>query len=139
VRVGGTAEPVLLNASAIGVARSAWSPDGKWIVCESVDGLLIVSPEGGQARAIDAANWLVYGWGPDGTTLFGLRGSDEDPNRYVFASLDIATGRSREIGRPIGTIPLANDPIRGFTFVPGEGFLTSIARVHSDLWMLEGF
>jgi Tol biopolymer transport system component len=139
VRVGSTADPVLLNAEVVSFSRPAWSPDGKWIACDDRDGLVLVSPDNGQAHHPETSNWLAYGWGADATTLFGLKGSEADPNHYVFASLDINSGRAREIGQPIGTIPLANDPIRGFTFIPGEGFLTSIARVHSDLWMLEGF
>ena len=139
VRVGSTAEPVLLNTDQLGVSRPAWSPDGKWIAYD-IDGLVLVSPDRAQPlRPPETSEWLVYGWGADATTLFGLKRLEADQNQYVFATLNISSGRTLEIGRPIGTIPVAGESIRGFTFIPGEGFLTSIARVHSDLWMLEGF
>jgi Tol biopolymer transport system component len=140
VRVGATSGPTTVNAAINTLSRPVWSPDGKWIAIETDAGLQLVSPDTGKARGdLDAVGWLAYGWAADGTTLYGLKRTDADPNRYGLAALDVLTGRSREIGRPFGTIPIANDPVRGFAFVPGEGFLTSIARVRSDLWMLEGF
>jgi serine/threonine protein kinase len=140
VRVGSTAEPIMVDAAIPFTSRPNWSPDGKWIACDTDAGLVLVSPDGRPSRGgLTPTGWLAHGWGDDGATLYGLKESDEDPYRYVFAALDVVTGRTREIGRPIGTIPIAADPIRGFAFVTGEGFLTSIARVRSDIWMLDGF
>ena len=37
------------------------------------------------------------------------------------------------------TIPIANQPVRGFSFAKGQGYLTSLASARSDIWLLEGF
>jgi hypothetical protein len=36
-------------------------------------------------------------------------------------------------------IPIAYQPIRGYSIVRGHGFLTSLASARSDIWLLEGF
>ncbi len=52
---------------------------------------------------------------------------------------DTVTLESRTLNPDLGTIPIANQPIRGFSFAKGQGFLTSLASARSDIWMLEGF
>jgi hypothetical protein len=37
------------------------------------------------------------------------------------------------------TLPVAARPVRGFTRVSGTTFLTSIIRMSSDIWLLDGF
>jgi hypothetical protein len=36
-------------------------------------------------------------------------------------------------------LPVSAQPVRGFTRVSPTTFLASIARVRSDVWLLEGF
>jgi hypothetical protein len=51
----------------------------------------------------------------------------------------VNTGRETIVNGNLGAIPQANQPIRGFSRVRRDGFLTSIARVRSDIWLVEGF
>jgi hypothetical protein len=36
-------------------------------------------------------------------------------------------------------MPIANQPVRGFTRMSANTFLTSIVHVESDIWLLDGF
>jgi hypothetical protein len=54
-------------------------------------------------------------------------------------SVDALTGAERVINENLGTLPPANQPIRGFSRLRDRGFLTSIARVRSDIYLIEGF
>ncbi len=69
---------------------------------------------------------------------YGLRPTD-DQHHFMFVSVDVATGAERVINSNLGTIPQANQPIRGFSRLRDRGFLTSIARVRSDIYLMEGF
>ena len=80
---------------------------------------------------------MAYAWGADATKVYGLKTAD-DLHHFVFASIEVATGREAVINANLGTIPQANQPIRGFSRLRDEGFLTSIARVRSDIWLIEG-
>ena len=103
-----------------------------------MDGLALVSPDGKQVRILSEDFWLAHGWGPDPTKVYGLRKTD-DLHHFMLASIDIRTGNEQIINANLGPIPLANQPIRGFSWVRDKGFLFSIARVKSDIWLLEGF
>ena len=50
-----------------------------------------------------------------------------------------ASGDLRVLNADLGPIPIANQPIRGFSFAKDSGFLTSLASARSDIWLLEGF
>jgi hypothetical protein len=54
-------------------------------------------------------------------------------------SLNVQTGAERIINPNLGTIPQALQPIRGFSRLHNRGFLTSLARVRSDIHLIEGF
>jgi hypothetical protein len=128
----------MLKADVVPFARPQWSPDGLWILCQTNDGLLLVKPDASTSRTLSPADWIAYAWGNDATTVYGLRTGD-DPHHFLLAALDVATGKETIINDNLGTIPQANQPIRGFSRIRGEGFLTSVARVRSDIWLLEGF
>jgi hypothetical protein len=57
----------------------------------------------------------------------------------MMVSLDLATGREVVINPDLGIIPPANQPIRGFSRAGNQGFVTSVARARSEIWLLEGF
>jgi hypothetical protein len=57
----------------------------------------------------------------------------------MLASVDAQNGVERVINENLGAIPQANQPIRGFSRLKDRGFLTSIARVRSDIFLIEGF
>ena len=137
IRVGAT-QPAVMMTGISPFARPQWSPDGRWILCQSPDGLNLIAAEGSNTRTISRADWIAYAWGSDASKVYGLRTSD-DLHHFLFASIDVATARETVINANLGTIPQANQPIRGFSRIRGDGFLTSIARVRSDIWLLDGF
>lgn len=121
------------------VARPQWSPDGDWILCETFDGLTLIAADGVRApRVISDSRWFAYAWDKDGRRIYGLRPTD-DLHHFMFVSLDPATGAERIINPNLGAVPQALQPIRGFSRLPNGGFLTSIARVRSDIYLIEGF
>jgi len=119
------------------IARPQWSSDGRLILCERLDGLALIASDGTSSRVISEPGWLAYGWGQDGR-VYGLRPT-EDQHHFMFVSVDVQSGTERVINSNLGTIPQANQPIRGFSRLHKRGFLTSIARVRSDIYFIEGF
>ena len=65
--------------------------------------------------------------------------SGESIGRLAMVEIDTVTKQVKTLNPDLGTIPVANEPIRGFSFVKGRGFLTSLASARSDIWLLEGF
>jgi WD40 repeat protein len=137
-RVGGGAPIKLLSDIPPFVARPQWSPDGRWILCETTDGLALVANDGSTSRLIGGSGWLTYNWAADGRQIYGLRLTD-DLHHFMLATVDPLTGAERIINRNLGAVPQANQPIRGFSRLRDGGFLTSIARVRSDIYLIEGF
>jgi len=135
---GGVASPVTVNTGVSPFGRPQWSPNGRWILCQTPEGLTLFAPEGGGTRLLSQSAWLAYAWSADGMRVYGLRNTD-DLHHFMLAAVDVATGREVTVNANLGTIPQANQPIRGFSRVRANGFLTSIARVRSDIWLLEGF
>jgi Tol biopolymer transport system component len=133
---GGAVE--LARGIPVFIARPQWSPDGQWILCETAEGLALIASDGTGSRLIGAPGWLAYAWGADMRRVYGLRPTD-DLHHFMFVSIDVASGAERVINRDLGTIPQANQPIRGFSRLGTRGFLTSIARVRSDIFLIEGF
>jgi hypothetical protein len=52
-------------------------------------------------------------------------------------SVDSQTREKRVINPNLGPIPQALQPVRGFSRLPKGGFLTSIAHVRSDIYLIE--
>jgi Tol biopolymer transport system component len=139
--VGGRAAPVTLIKSGIPpfVARPQWSPDGNWILCETLEGLTLVAADGkGGSRVISDVGWFAYAWDKDGRRIYGLRPTD-DEHHFMLVSLDPQTRLQRVINPNLGSWQQALQPIRGFSRLGDRGFLTSIARVRSDIYLIEGF
>jgi hypothetical protein len=139
-RIGGRAAADVLVKSGIPpfVARPQWSPDGRSILCETFDGLAVVAADGTGSRIIADRGWLTYAWATDSRNFYGLRPTD-DLHHFMFVSMDSKTGAEKVINDNLGTIPQALQPIRGFSRLRDRGFLTSIARVRSDIYLIEGF
>jgi Tol biopolymer transport system component len=137
--VGANTPPVgLLEGLPSFLARPQWSPDGKWILCETEDGLTVVHPDGTGKQIIGEPRWLTYAWDTDSRRIYGLRPTD-DLHHFMLVSLDMQTGVERVINPRMGAIPQALQPIRGFSRLTTGGFLTSIASVKSDIYLIEGF
>jgi serine/threonine protein kinase len=139
IRVGaGSATVVLKSDIPPFLSRPQWSPDGRWIVCETADGLTLVAADGSTSRVVSDPGWFGYAWDRDSRLIYGLRPTD-DNHHFQFVSLNAQTGDERVINPNLGNIPQALQPIRGFSRLRDRGFLTSIARVRSDIHLIEGF
>ena len=134
----GTTDTVTLLPAPVPFTRPAWSPDGKWIATQTDDGLVRVSSEGGQPEILSTAPILAVTWRPDSRHVVALTDS-ETPGHFSMIEIDASSGDVRVLNEDLGSIPIANQPIRGFSFVGGQGFLTSLASARSDIWLLEGF
>jgi WD40 repeat protein len=136
IRVG-SHERVQLSEHAVPFTRSAWSPDGEWIAAETPDGLVRIPAAGGAPQVLLTEPTYAYTWA-DARRLVALVES-ETIGHLAFIEIDTVTRNVRTLNADLGTIPVANQPIRGLSFVKGQGFLTSLASARSDIWLLEGF
>jgi hypothetical protein len=130
-----------LSDKVVPLSRPAWSPDGQWILFDSLDGLAIVSPDGGTRRILSEDVWFAYAWSDDSKFVFGLRESYEVRGHYLLARLEVGTaGAAREhvVAADLGSIPPAIQPIRGLSSMGNGEFLTSIARPRSGIFVLDG-
>jgi serine/threonine protein kinase len=136
----GTSDSAVILASDVPpfLSRPHWSPDGRWILCETADGLTLVAADGTGSQVVAETGWFAYAWGRDERLVYGLRPT-EDLHHFMFVSLDLASRKQRVINPDLGVIPQALQPIRGFSRLHDRGFLTSIARVRSDIHLIEGF
>ena len=138
VRVGTKETVTLIDDRVTPFSRSTWSPNGEWIVSETFDGLVRISAGGGTPEVILAEPLLAYAWAPDSRRIVALA-EGETIGRIALIELDTITREVRTLNPDLGSIPIANQPIRGFSFMKGQGFLTSLASARSDIWLLEGF
>jgi serine/threonine protein kinase len=136
VQKGG--QPKVIKYEVTPSTRPQWSPDNRWIACETPQGLTLISPDGSGERVIGETGWFAYGWSADASHVYGLRQSD-DTRRLMLTSIDVKTSAQRILAADLGPVPLVNLPARGFTRISGRSFATSLARVRSDMWLLEGF
>ena len=82
--------------------------------------------------------FVDFVWAPDSRHVFALADS-ETTGHFALVEIDSRSGETRMLNPDLGPIPVANQPIRGFSYLPGQGFLTSLASARSDLWLIEGF
>ena len=127
-----------LLQAPLAFSRPAWSPDGKWIATQTDDGLVRVSADGGKPELLSTAPILAVIWRPDSRRIVALTES-ETPGHFSMVEIDATSGDVRVLNADLGPIPIANQPIRGFSFLGEQGFLTSLASARSDIWLLEGF
>jgi len=137
-RVGELAEPRVLVEDIVH-SRCPWSPTGDWIACAASDGMILITPEGKRQSLTDQLFLQsAYGWAADGRSLYGIRSSD-DGKRLVLSRIEVPGGKEQIINADLGPLPRINLPVRGFHQVKGRGFITSIAHLRSEIWLLEGF
>jgi hypothetical protein len=70
--------------------------------------------------------------------LYGIRASN-DLRELILATIDIATGNEQVVAANLGPVPLESHPVRGFSLISAKSIATSIVRVRSDVWLLDGF
>jgi Tol biopolymer transport system component len=137
IRVG-EKKPVVLFEQSFEYPQSAWSPDGRWILCKSSGALVRIPADGGPAHPVVQDIVYAFTWAPDSRHVFVLQNS-ERPGHFGLAKVDVFTGEQTTLNADLGPVPIANQPIRGLSLLPGAGFLTSFASARSDIWILEGF
>ena len=138
-RVGGGRESERLKDDVLPFGSADWSPDGRWILFDSRDGLAITDPQGQNTKVISEEIWIAHEWGSDSRTVYGLREADEKRRHFMLVALDIETRRERVINPDLGIIPAAHFPVRGLTRTDTGAWVTSVARARSVINMLEGF
>lgn len=134
----GAGEPTILADGVAYFTQNAWSPDGQWVLFQTAESLMRVRPDGGKAEAVSSDQFFAYEWAPDSRHIFALTES-EATGHFALVEIDSVSGQMRTVNADLGPVPIANQPIRGFSFAPGKGFLTSLASARSDIWLLDGF
>lgn len=140
-QVGTRGSVVMLSRTDIPpfVARPQWSRDGNWILCETSEGLSLIAADGSlQSKVIAESPWFAYAWDGSGRMVYGLR-PDDDLKNIMLVSVDVETTTMRVINPNLGPIPPALQPVRGFSRFGNGSFLTSIAHVRSDIYLIDGF
>lgn len=143
MRVDGQGQPVTIRTDGVANATPHWSPDGKWITWETEHGFVLVSPDGSHEQSLTDDNdiwsdtpWLVHAWSADSQQIFGIKMTDD--RRLKLVAVQIATKRTREL-RDLGRSPIVNNPVKGFSVSrDGRTFITSMAQLPGDIWMLHG-
>jgi serine/threonine protein kinase/Tol biopolymer transport system component len=134
----GEGRAVSIKEDILPFTHPRWSPNGEWIACETSEGLILMSPDGKRARALSEESWLAYGWAPDSSQVYGIRASN-DLRELMLATVDVGTGREQVVAANLGPVPLESHPVRGFSVISAKSVATSIVRVKSDVWLLDGF
>jgi len=137
-RVGAKAPPQVLVPDILPLSPVKWAPAGDWIAYDGRAGLSIVSPDGQSTRTLSEEPWIAFDWSGDSRQLIGIRQSD-DYKHLTLTSVDVRSGKERVLAAEMMPMPVAAQPVRGFTRVSANTFLTSIVKVSSDIWLLEGF
>jgi Tol biopolymer transport system component len=138
-RVGVAAPPVIIHENIAPFTHPQWSPNDRWIACNTPDGLTLVAPDGKSLRVLDEDPWFVYGWGGDGSTLYGIKLDPDNLHHFILVAVDVRSGRQRIINGNLAPVPPVNAPVKGFTRMSAKSFATSLVRVRSDLWLIDGF
>ena len=137
-RLGTRTTPEVLARDIIPLSSVQWSPNDKWIAYNGRGGLSLVSPDGKSTRVVLDQPWMTFAWSQDSRLLYGIRQSD-DFRHLTFASVDIESKAERILSADFMPLPVAGQPVRGFTRVSRTTFVTSISHVRSDIWLLDGF
>lgn len=139
----GKDEPVVIRTDGVANATPHWSPTGEWITWETERGFMLVSPDGKREVPLSDdtsmwsdSPWLVHAWSHDGQQIYGIKLSDD--RRLKLVAQRWAKGETREL-KDLGLSPVVNNPVRGFSVsADGRTFITSLAQMPGDLWLLTG-
>ena len=120
------------------MSPAKWAPNNEWIAYDGRAGLSMVSPDGQSTRSLSEEPWIAFDWSADSRQIVGIRQSD-DYRHLTLSAFDIRTGKEHVLAADLMPMPVAAQPVRGFTRLSPTTFLTSIVHVSSDLWLLDGF
>jgi eukaryotic-like serine/threonine-protein kinase len=138
MRVGARTPPEVVVPQVVPYSPLQWAPDGAWVAYNGPGGLSVVSTETQSTRVILEEVWMAIAWSADSKRIYGIRQSD-DLKHLTFTSVDVASGVERVVGPDIMPLPVSSRPVRGLTRTSPTTFLASIAKVRSDVWLLDGF
>ena len=134
----GSGQPPQVVRQNIAHFPCPWSPNGRLLACQTNEGLILISPDGVTEKTI-AKRWLLaYDWDrPTGGAINGLR-AGADGRTLQLLSIDVRTGAERILNGNVGTLPRVGGPVRGFSQTSHGTFLTSIAVLKSEVYLMEG-
>ena len=137
MEVGSREEPRVLADDPSTTPLPAWSPDGAWIAYEDDEGLHIVSPDGETRRRLAANADVGLAWSHDSRTIYTF-----DSAQRALLAIDVGAARATTV-RTLGpdvTFSVPSNPSQRFSIAPdGRSLLATVARVRTDIWILEGF
>jgi eukaryotic-like serine/threonine-protein kinase len=138
----GQARPEILVEDIGGTFVSwppVWSPSGEWILYFG-NGVKLVSIDGKTTRGISEKSAEVYGFSPDGKTIYGIRKTANTDRLELFSVPTL--GGAEKVIAPINLeyAPTAGlSPSRRLTFNPdGKTAVYSVAKFTSNLWLMDG-
>ncbi|HEY7499013.1 MAG TPA: protein kinase [Vicinamibacterales bacterium] len=135
VRVGNP-ERIELRTDGVPNATPQWSPNDDWITWETVNGLVLVSPDGKTERALSTGQFLVHTWARSGKEILGIEETDELRLSLVAIALD---GRSPRVLADLGPSPPVNNQVKGMSIArDGDALVTSTVHMRGDLWIVSG-
>ena len=98
---------------------------------------MLVPVAGGTPKVVSTPAWMALTWASDSRRIYAL-GESETSGHFALSEVDVVSRNVKTLNPDLGPIPVANQPIRGFSYAKGQGFLTSLASARSDIWILEG-
>jgi Tol biopolymer transport system component len=139
-QVGSPQQPKLLYDD-IGPYPCPWSRDGKLLACQTHEGLIVITSEGAKVRVVTERLFLAYDWDRwdklGTSTINGLR-LGGDGHTLELSSINVQTGSERVLRSNVARLPWVALPIRGFSQTSHGTFLTSIAKLQSEIYLFEG-
>ncbi|HUB82359.1 MAG TPA: LpqB family beta-propeller domain-containing protein [Bryobacteraceae bacterium] len=139
IAVGGSDSPVSLGLPHGCENAPQWSPDGAWIACGTDKGVVLVSPDGKQRRTVGNRKAYIT-WSRDGKEIYAL--GQVEGGKWRFGAIDFRGGAERAIYDYDAEIHFASayNPSFPMSLSPdGKNIATTVAKIRSDIWLLEGF
>jgi eukaryotic-like serine/threonine-protein kinase len=139
VKTSGRAKPVALkeDTNPRSGAIPIWSPNGEWIGYYD-KGEMLISSDGKTEKKIGELGSIAMTFSPDSKTLYTMH---QDKDALVLFSVDIASGKQRDIGEvPREFRPgLGLSPAMRFSLAPdGKSFAYPTGKSSNNLWLMDG-
>ena len=133
----GSGRPPTPIYRGLGPYPCPWHPTESLLACQTDEGLTLITSDGAKHSLVTERLFLAYDWDKSGRSINGLR-IRPDERTLELVSVDVRTRAETILNRNVGTIPRISAPIRGFSETPNHTFLTSIGRLQSEIYILEG-